>query len=93
MIDERQIQYLEKLARIQLTEDQRVTFSHEIGRILEYMERLSAVDLDELAHGDRLPETGGGREDEPRESLPREALLAASPDATPEYMTVPRAVQ
>lgn len=93
MIDGKQIQYLEKLARIQLSDEQRAVFSEEIGRILDYMDRLAAIDLDPQAAGEAEPLTGGGRADELRGSLDREALLAASPDATSEYMTVPRAVQ
>jgi len=93
MIDQERIQYLEKLSRIQLSDDQRTAFRQEIGRILEYMEILSAFDLDSEDGFDALSVAQTGRPDERRDSLSREALLASSPDATAEYMTVPLAVQ
>jgi len=95
MIDLKQIHHLERLARIQLTDSQRETFREEISRILDYMERLSAIDADavpdEYALNDGDSEIG--RADDYRPSLARDALLASSPNATDEYMSVPRAVQ
>ena len=95
MIDLKQIHHLERLARIQLTDDQRETFRDEISRILDYMERLSAIDANAVP--DDRTWTGGdpdiGRADDYRPSLARDALLASSPNATDEYMSVPRAVQ
>ncbi len=102
MIDEAQIQYLERLARIRLSPEQRSEFQAEIGRILTYMERLAAIDdsqsveAGEPAAADVAASAFGSgdcRPDELRPSLAREALLASSPQATEEYMTVPRAVQ
>lgn len=93
MIDEKQILYLENLACIQLSEEQRAVFSQEIGRILEYLGNLAAIDLNtEAVSGEHAPSIGTSRADELRESLAREALLAMSPGATTEYMTVPRTV-
>lgn len=111
MIDEAQIQYLERLARIRLSPEQRSEFQAEIGRILTYMERLAAIDESQpgaaggpAAAGAACDSSGTGaadaafgsgdcRPDELRPTLAREALLASSPQATDEYMTVPRAVQ
>jgi len=95
MIDLKQIQHLERLARIRLTDKQRETFREEISRILEYMERLSAADAHAMSEEDALDggDTEIGRVDDYRPSLARDALLASSPNATDEYMSVPRAVQ
>lgn len=92
MIDQQQIRYLEKLARIELNEGQRALFREEIGRILEYMERLSQVDETEST-GLQDPESFYLREDEERPSLQRDRLLAACPDATEAYITAPRTIQ
>ena len=126
MIDEAQIQYLERLARIRLNPEQRAEFREEIGRILTYMERLAAIDDTPVSAGSATGPADAGcveetaataaaiagaaggpagsdrsvvfgiascRADELRPSLAREDLLAMSPEATGEYMTVPRAVQ
>jgi aspartyl-tRNA(Asn)/glutamyl-tRNA(Gln) amidotransferase subunit C len=92
MIDEKQILHLEALARIQLTEEQRVIFSQEISRILDYMDRLATINLSIAPTEEMEIATCSGRADELRESLSREMLLAMSPEATSEYMTVPRTV-
>ena len=92
MIDEKQILHLESLARIQLSEEQRLVFSLEISRILDHMDKLAAINLSMPATQEMEPIACGGRTDDLRESLSRETLLALSPKATAEYMTVPRTV-
>jgi len=95
MIDLKQIHHLERLARIRLTDEQRETFREEISRILDYMERLSTMDTHVVPDEDALMKADQeiGRADEDRPSLTRASLLASSPNATDEYMSVPRAVQ
>ena len=39
------IDYVAKLARIELTDDEKTTYSHPLGQILEYIERLSKIDV------------------------------------------------
>ena len=92
MIDQQQIQYLEKLARIELDEGQRTLFRDEIGRILQYMERLAQVDETDAA---QQPESGNFflRDDDERSSLGRDCLLAACPEATETCFVAPRTVQ
>ena len=39
------IDYVAKLARIELTDDEKTTYSRQLGQILEYFERLSKIDV------------------------------------------------
>ena len=39
------IDYVAKLARIELTDDEKITYSRQLGQILEYFERLSKIDV------------------------------------------------
>lgn len=92
MMDHEQIRYLEKLARIKLEEAQRARFREEIGRILDYMERLSQVDdTDPVEQPDSV--SAFLRDDEERPSLERDCLLAACPDANEAYLIAPRTIQ
>lgn len=42
------IDYVAKLARIELTDDEKTTYSRQLGQILEYFERLSKIDVSEV---------------------------------------------
>jgi aspartyl-tRNA(Asn)/glutamyl-tRNA(Gln) amidotransferase subunit C len=92
MIDKKQILHLESLARIQLSEEQRSVFSQEISRILDHMDKLASINLSMSATQEMELTDCSGRTDDLRESLSRDTLLAMSPEATAEYMTVPRTV-
>ena len=39
------IDYVAKLARIELTDDEKTTYSRQLGQILEYFEHLSKIDV------------------------------------------------
>lgn len=39
------IDYVAQLARIELTDDEKTTYSRQLGQILEYFERLSKIDV------------------------------------------------
>lgn len=39
------IDYVAKLARIELTDEEKITYSRQLGQILEYFERLSKIDV------------------------------------------------
>ena len=39
------IDYVAKLARIELTDDEKTTYSRQLGQILEYFDRLSKIDV------------------------------------------------
>ena len=65
--------------------------SEELGQIVEFVEQLSAVDVDGVEPTDQV--TGlvdVWREDEVRPSMPREQLLANAPAQKDGYIKVKR---
>ena len=42
------IEYVAKLARIELNADEKEKFSSQLGQILEYFEKLSAIDVSKV---------------------------------------------
>lgn len=84
-----------ELARLALTADEEALFARQLDAFLIYADQVQQLDTREvppLSHpgGD----TGSLRADEPAPSLPREAALAAAPDAdrTAGLFKVPRVI-
>jgi aspartyl-tRNA(Asn)/glutamyl-tRNA(Gln) amidotransferase subunit C len=72
------------LARLALTDGELELFSRQLTSILEYADQLREVDTSGVAPTSHpLALTAALRDDEPCPSLPREAGLAAAPDADP----------
>jgi aspartyl-tRNA(Asn)/glutamyl-tRNA(Gln) amidotransferase subunit C len=90
MIDRAQVDHVARLARLELTEDEREQMVRELSSILDHIEAISALDLDGVEPTSHVVElTNVLRADEPRPCLPREVALAQAPDATDEGFRVP----
>jgi aspartyl-tRNA(Asn)/glutamyl-tRNA(Gln) amidotransferase subunit C len=62
----------------------------ELGGVLEHIETIAQLDLEEVAPTSHVVEVGNAlRDDEPRESLPREQVLAAAPAVADDGFAVP----
>jgi aspartyl-tRNA(Asn)/glutamyl-tRNA(Gln) amidotransferase subunit C len=103
-LDDDQLQALARLARLDLTTDDREALGADLERILAYVERLAAFDdpaVEPLRHPNL--EAGGGepaglrpddlRPDEPRRGLRRSALEALAPAWRDDRIEVPRTVE
>jgi aspartyl-tRNA(Asn)/glutamyl-tRNA(Gln) amidotransferase subunit C len=78
------------LARLILSEEELETMTAQLGKILDYVDQLAQVDTDgvvPMAHAVEL--TNVMADDVPRESLPREKLLAGAPKHDDQYYRVP----
>lgn len=74
------VRYIADLARIDLTDEEIVQFEKEISEVIGYVELLQEVDvagIEPTAHA--FPVVNVLREDVPRPSLRREAVLANAP--------------
>jgi len=92
-IDEKMVDYIAKLSRIQLNGEQSVLMQKELGKILEYMEILKCVDtngIEPLSHIFSM--TNVTRPDVVCEHFDRELLLRNAPEKTDEAFVVPKAV-
>jgi len=97
-LDDAQLQALARLARLDLTAEERGALRHDLGRILDYVDRLAAFD-DPLARPLRHPNVGDGtlptdlRSDVTLTGLPRTALEALAPAWRDDRVEVPRTVE
>jgi aspartyl-tRNA(Asn)/glutamyl-tRNA(Gln) amidotransferase subunit C len=81
MIERDQVLHVAKLARLRLSEDELERMAGELSGILEHVDRIGELDLDGVEPTEHVVELENVlRPDEPRESWPREAVLAQAPD-------------
>jgi aspartyl-tRNA(Asn)/glutamyl-tRNA(Gln) amidotransferase subunit C len=90
-ITEEDVRKVAKLARLELTDEQVRRFAHQLGAVLQYVDRLSELDvagIEPMAHAVELRSVF--REDAVRDGLATEAALANAPSAQPPFFRVPR---
>jgi aspartyl-tRNA(Asn)/glutamyl-tRNA(Gln) amidotransferase subunit C len=69
------------LARLELTDDEKDLFARQLAEILAYAEQIQRVPTEGVPPTSHAGDAAMMRDDEVRPSLPREASLAAAPDA------------
>jgi aspartyl-tRNA(Asn)/glutamyl-tRNA(Gln) amidotransferase subunit C len=89
-IDAAQVRHIAKLARLNLTADEIALFAGQLGKILEYVKQLDAVDttgVEPLAHA--LPVRDVVRDDVPGATLSAETALRNAPQRAESFFKVP----
>lgn len=92
--DEFDIHYVAKLARLELSESEQVTFTEQLGKIIHYFQKLREVDtegVEPTAHATPLFDVL--RSDVPGQPLSREQALQNAPQHTDNQIIVPRVVE
>ena len=87
------IKYLEKLARITLTEDEEKKVGNELQDILTYIDMLNELDTDgveDMSHC--FPVTNVMREDEVQPSMSADEIVANAPESQDGCFVVPKTV-
>ncbi|MDH4321173.1 MAG: Asp-tRNA(Asn)/Glu-tRNA(Gln) amidotransferase subunit GatC [Desulfobulbaceae bacterium] len=92
-ITEEQIQYVAKLARLDLAPQELAAMTGQLDRILSYVETLNELDTSGVAPTSHaLAVTNAFRDDEVKPSLAREKSLANAPLQNGEAFVVPRVI-
>jgi aspartyl-tRNA(Asn)/glutamyl-tRNA(Gln) amidotransferase subunit C len=92
-IDRPLVEYLAKLSRLRLSEEEIPVYQRQLTEIVALMEQLAAIDVSsvpETAHA--LEAVNVFRPDEPQPSFPREKLLENAPDAKDGAFAVPKVI-
>jgi aspartyl-tRNA(Asn)/glutamyl-tRNA(Gln) amidotransferase subunit C len=94
------VAHVAKLARLNLTPEEAALFQHQLGRVLEYAEKLRVVAGVSPADGDagEIPATASEREnvlreDEPRPWFTSEEALSNAPRKANDLFVVPKVVE
>lgn len=88
------IEKVAKLARLELSEEEKGTFGEQLEQILTYMEQLNRLDttgVEPTSHA--IPMVNVFREDEAKPSFPKEEVLGISPDQEDDHFKVPRIIE
>ncbi|WOO42072.1 Asp-tRNA(Asn)/Glu-tRNA(Gln) amidotransferase subunit GatC [Rubellicoccus peritrichatus] len=83
-----------RLARLELTDDEKVTYAKQLEQVLGHMDKLNAVNIDgvePMAHAFSL--TNVLEADEAREPLSPEAALQNAPEQRDQQFVVPKVVE
>lgn len=92
-ISKEEILHVAHLARLELDDAAIDKFADQIGTVLEYVDQLKSVDTEGVkptSHAISL--TNAFREDEPREHLETEKVLANAPQSEEGSFIVPKVV-
>jgi aspartyl-tRNA(Asn)/glutamyl-tRNA(Gln) amidotransferase subunit C len=85
------IDHVARLARLELTEDEKAKLKAQLGVILEHAAKVGEVaTADVLPTSYAIPRANVFREDRPEPSLPHEAALANAPAEQEERFKVPK---
>jgi len=88
------IDYVAKLARLELSEEEKQTFEEQLGSILQHFEKLAAIDtsnVDALAHP--FPSYNVWDEDVPHETFTVQEALMNAPETKDNFVQVPKVVE
>ncbi|MCI9464665.1 MAG: Asp-tRNA(Asn)/Glu-tRNA(Gln) amidotransferase subunit GatC [Lachnospiraceae bacterium] len=91
VIDDETIEYVAILAKLELTDEERAQAGKDMGRMLDYIDKLAELDTDGVEPMSHIfPVQNVFREDEVKNSDIREQLLANAPQQKEGMFVVPR---
>ena len=88
------IEKVARLARLELSEEEKKTFGNQLEQILAYMEQLNRLDttgVEPTSHA--IPIQNVFREDETRSSFPQKEVLGIAPEEEDGHLKVPRIIE
>ncbi len=88
------IEKVARLARLELSEEEKETFGNQLEQILAYMEQLNRLDtkgVEPTSHA--IPIQNAFREDETKSSFPQEEVLGIAPEEEDGHFRVPRIIE
>jgi len=88
------IKKVAKLARIEFSEDELQQFTTQLDSIIGYIEKMNELDTDAIPPTSHVVDVKNVmREDEVRESLPREESIKNAPLAEEGFFKVPKIIE
>ena len=88
------VDYVANLARIELTDGEKDKFSSQLGDVLEYFDKLNAVDVDGVeptAHA--FPRHNVWDEDQSKPGFSSEEALMNAPEKRQDQVVVPKVIE
>ncbi len=91
MITKKDVEHVAKLARIEITEEEKEKFTKQLGDVIKHVNQLNEVDttgVEPMAHA--YPLFNVMREDEVKYGNTREELLKNAPEEEDSFFKVPK---
>lgn len=91
MITVKDVEHVAKLARLELTEEEKEKFTSQLGDVLKYVEQMNEVDtsdVEPMSHA--IDFVNVMREDEVKYEQTKEELMKNAPDAEDGFFKVPK---
>jgi aspartyl-tRNA(Asn)/glutamyl-tRNA(Gln) amidotransferase subunit C len=89
MLTREEMDHLALLARVGLTDEEKDRMAHQLGDILQHMERLNQLDTEHIPPTAQVIEASNVlRDDEPGPSLAHERAMANAPRAEEPFVRV-----
>jgi len=81
MLERDQVDHVERLARLRLTDEEAERMAAELSKVLDHIEKIRELDLDAVAPTSHVVDVVNVlREDEPQPCLSHEAALSGAPE-------------
>jgi aspartyl-tRNA(Asn)/glutamyl-tRNA(Gln) amidotransferase subunit C len=93
-LSQNEVEYVARLARLELSEAEKDQFTGELNGILDFVEKLNQLDtaaVEPTAHA--IPVTNVFRPDRVRPSLDPELALSNAPDRVNNFFKVPKVLE
>jgi aspartyl-tRNA(Asn)/glutamyl-tRNA(Gln) amidotransferase subunit C len=88
------VEHVARLARLELSEDEKILFAGQMGAILGYVEKLKELDTEGvLPTSHAVPMENSFREDAACPSIGLEKALANAPDRAESFYRVPKVIE
>lgn len=92
-IGKKEVEYVARLARLTLSEEEKERFTHQLDQILEYVQQLNQLDTENVLPTSHVLDLKNIlREDEVKPSLPLSEALANAPQANGDFFVVPKVI-
>ncbi len=88
------IDYITKLARLELTDEEKAEMGPQLSKVIEYVESLNSLNVDDIeATSHPFPMDNVVRDDTPGESLSQDEALMNAPHKGNGLFVVPKIVE
>ncbi len=93
-ITRKEVDHVARLARLELSEDEKETMTRQLDRILGYVDKLNELDTSTVEPTSHvIPMVNVMREDEVRPSLAPDDAMSNAPDREDAFFRVPRIIE
>ncbi|MFH1283307.1 MAG: Asp-tRNA(Asn)/Glu-tRNA(Gln) amidotransferase subunit GatC [bacterium] len=94
VLNKKDVEYVARLARLKLTEEEKELFTPQLGNILKYIEKLNKVDTSKVKPTSHVLDLKNvWREDETKKCDDREKILENAPEREDDFFKVKKVIE